>query len=73
MYRLSKLASKEYFSDLRASIYENKKTLEFWDQDLLNIAIDSNYLELDESLNTQINLGQKNEDVTIEKLLRKID
>lgn len=58
-------------NNLQKSLLENQNILKFWDQDLLNIAIDGAYLELDESLNTQINLGKKNKDVSIEKLFTK--
>ena len=60
-----------YPSALRKNIFENQNKLEFWDQDLLNIAIDGKYQELDESLNFQVKLGKKDNDMSFEKLFSK--
>lgn len=53
---------------LKKSVLENKLKLEFWDQDILNIVIDGNYTELDESLNTQVKLGKRNKDIKFKEL-----
>ena len=48
--------SKKIGNQLRMKLKNNKKTLNFWDQDILNMFFDGNYYDLNHELNSKVSM-----------------
>jgi len=48
--------SKEIGNQLRMKLQSNEKTLNFWDQDILNMFFDGNYYDLHDELNAKVSM-----------------